>query len=296
MVFYDIKMESSETPIEILQPPSAEGRFSRNGLLLAILIAPLFGLVWAWAADVAQFYFAPIILFPLLIGVFAGLSIVGLARFARIGHRPTILLAMVLTAVVAAAGQHGFGYLNAYYWVDPLGHCSPRIDQDLSPVLREIRPSFGEYIHAQAKRGRPLPGGVTAQGGMAWLTWAIDALLVVVGAVAVTIPAMRVPYCNRCGTWYRTVRGGKIDLEIALRLAERIGVEPIGHPRSARYRLSTCQNGCGPTRCELSWEESYGSVNLAQVWLDAMGRSQVVAILDGLATLSPSEASQPKKQ
>ena len=275
-------MKPAEKPIPISPAPSMEGRFSGNGLLLTLLIAPLFGLVWAWAADVAQFYFAPIILFPLLIGVFAGLSVVGLVRFAQIGHRPTIVLGAVLTAVVAAAGQHGFGYLNAYVWAEPLGRACPMIDRDLSSVLSEIRPSFGEYMDAQANRGRPLPGGVTARGGVAWLTWAIDAILVIAGAVVVLIPAVRVPYCNRCGTWYRTVRGGKIDLETAQKLANQIGVEPIGHPRSARYRLSACHGGCGPTRCELSWEESIGSVDSVQIWLDAAGRSHVVAILDGL--------------
>ena len=87
----------------------------------------------------------------------------------------------------------------------------------------------------------------------------------VVGAVAVTIPAMCVPYCNRCGTWYRTIRGGKIDVPTALRLAELLGVEEIGHPRSPRFRLSACQGGCGPTRCELSWEEPDGAVDLVHV-------------------------------
>ena len=121
-----------------------------------------------------------------------------------------------------------------------------------------------------------------AQGWLAWLSWAIDALLEIVGAVAVTIPAMRVPYCNRCGTWYRTIRGGKIDVPTALRLAELLGVDEIGRFRSPRHRLSACQGGCGPTRCELSWEEPDGTVDLVQVWLDAAGRNQVAAILDGL--------------
>ena len=78
-----------------------------------------------------------------------------------------------------------------------------------------------------------------------------------------TIPAVRVPYCNQCRTWYRTVRNGKIDLPTAGRLAELLGVETAGAPRSARYRLSACQGGCGPTRCELSWEHG-GGVDLVR--------------------------------
>ncbi len=275
-------MKCSRGPLPFPPPPVERGCFTWNGFLLAILVAPLFGLVWAWVAEVAQSYFAPLLLFPILLGVFAGLSIVGLARFARIGHRPTILLAAVLTAVVAGVGQHYLRYLATYYGAGPSVDASTATSQDLTVLVRKMMPSFGEYLHAKARRGRPLLADYVARGWIAWLTWAIDALLVVAGAVAATIPAMRVPYCNRCGTWYRTVRGGKIDLSTALRLAKLIGVDEINHPRSPRYRLSTCQGGCGPTRCELSWEGTDGAVSLVRVWLDPAGRNQVATILDGL--------------
>ncbi len=121
-----------------------------------------------------------------------------------------------------------------------------------------------------------------AKGWVAWLSWAVDTLLVVAAAVAVTLPALRAPYCNRCGTWYRTIRNGKIGVSTGRRLAELLRVEEIGNPRSFRYRLSACQGGCGPTRCELSWEEAGGALNLVQIWLDATGRNQVAAILDGI--------------
>ena len=94
-------MECPEGPIQPPPSPAEKGDFTWHGLLLAILVAPLFGLVWAWVAEVAQFYVAPIILFPIVLGVLAGLSVVGLVRFAQIGHRPTIVLAAVLAAAVA---------------------------------------------------------------------------------------------------------------------------------------------------------------------------------------------------
>ena len=144
-------------------------------------------------------------------------------------------------------------------------------------------PAFGEYLRAQADRGRPLFGPYVAKGWAAWLTWAVDAMLTLAAAVAVTIPAFRVPYCNRCRSWYRTVRNGKIDVPTARRLAETCGVDEIAGLHSPRYRLSCCQGGCGPTRCELSWEEPDGAVDLVRVWLDAEQRNQVAAILDELA-------------
>ena len=251
--------------------PCRGGPFTWTGLLLAILVAPLFGLIWAWVADVAQSYFAPMILFPILLGVFAGLSIVGLARFAQIGtpaHDPSGR---------RAGGRRGrrraaLLRLSGRLLLVPSRRSARarRPDRTCRHWSGEMAPSFGEYMHAPRPDAADRCCAVyVAQGWIAWLTWAIDALLVVAAAVAVTIPAMRVPYCNRCGTWYRTIRSGKIDLPTAQRLAELFGVDEFDHPRSPRYRLSACQGGCGPTRCELSWEEPDGAVRLVQVWLDA---------------------------
>lgn len=284
-------MDCPQNVIAESSTPESGGSFSWTGLILVLVVGPLFGLVWAWIAEVAQSYFAPLILFPLLVGAFVGLSTVGLVRFAQIGHRPTIVLAAVLAAVIAGLGEHGVSYLSAYYWkTQSAGGVA---GQDLSALVQEMRPSFGQFMEAQARRGRPLLGDVVACGSAAWLTWAIDALLVVVGAVAVTLPAMRVPYCKRCRSWYRTIRAGKIDMMTARRLAELAGVEEEGKLHSPRYRLSACQNGCGPTRCELSWERDDGAVDLAQVWLDAAGRNQATAILDGLDTTSNPPTSSP---
>jgi len=242
------------------------------------------GFIWAWVAEETQSYAAPFILFPILVGVFAGLTIVGLARFAQMGHRPTIVLAVVLAAAVAVAGQHCFRYVSDYYWRPVTAAADAEAGgEDLSALARELAPSFGEYLQAQADRGRPLFGQYVAKGWAAWLTWAVDAMLTLAAAVTVTIPAFRLPYCNRCRTWYRTVRNGKIDVPTARRLAQTCGVDEIANLRSPRYRLSCCHTGCGPTYCELSWEEPNGSVDLVRVWLDAEQRNQVAAILDELA-------------
>jgi hypothetical protein len=275
-------MECRQDTIQLQPPPSEKGSFTWGGLALAIVVGPLFGLAWAWVANVVETYVAPMILFPILLGVFAGLSIVGLARFTQIGHRPTIVLATVLTAVVAAVAQHALRYVAAYYGPPPSVGANAVAGEKLSALLREMRPGFGEYMQAQARRGRPLWAGYMARDWMAWLSWTIDALLIAAAAVVVTIPALRAPYCTRCGTWYRTMRSGKLDLPTAVRLFELLGVEEAEHTRSPRCRLSACQGGCGPTRCELSWERAHGAVELVQVWLDPAARNQVAAILDGL--------------
>ena len=117
-----------------------------------------------------------------------------------------------------------------------------------------------------------MPFGFLARGWAAWLSWAIDAALVVAAAVVVTLPALRVPYCNRCGSWFRTIRSGRIDAPAAQQLAAAVGVEEIEYARSHRYRLSTCLGGCGPTQLELSWEGRGGAVDLVRLWLDTAAR------------------------
>ena len=272
-------MEDLHESIRILPAPE-RGAFAWKGLLLAILVCPMFGLIWAWAAEGAQWYFAPIVLFPVMLGVVVGATVVGLVRFTQVGHRPTILLAAVLAALVAGIGPHYFSYLAAYDRAGSSIGADAASQADVAALMRQMKPSFAQYLDAQARRGRPLLEGYVAKGWVAWLTWAVDALLVVAAAVAVTLPALRAPYCNRCGTWYRAIRNGRIDVSTARRLAELVRVEEVGHPRSFRYRLSACQGGCGPTRCELSWEEAGGTLDLVQIWLDAAGRNEVVAILD----------------
>jgi hypothetical protein len=263
-------------------PHVPAGRFSLGSFCLALAIGPVVGLAWAWMAEEAQSYAAPFLLFPILVGVFAGLTIVATARFAQMGHRPTIVLAVVLAAAVAVVGQHYLRYVSDYS--RPATPAPGGVaGQDLSALARKLAPGFGQYLRAQADHGRPLLGQYVAKGWAAWLSWAIDAMLTLAAAVAVTIPAFRVPYCNRCRSWYRTVRNGKIDVPTARRVAETCGVDEIAGLRSPRYRLSCCHAGCGPTYCELSWEEPRGSVDLVRLWLDAEKRNQLTAILDELA-------------
>jgi hypothetical protein len=276
-------MESPQEPIPIALPLADAAPFSGKPFVLAMLVGPLIGLAWAWAAHIIRGYFAPIILFPLLLGLFAGMAVVGFVRIAQIGHRPTIVLAALLAAAATTAGEHYSAYLSAYYWPRPAVETNLIGGQDLSAVMRQMTPSFGQYMQAQAARGRPLLFDYVARGWVAWLSWAIDGLLVVAAAMAVAISATHVPYCNRCGSWYRTIRSGRIDAVTARRLAALVGAEEVDHPRSQRYRLSACLGGCGPTRLELSWEEDDGAVDLVRLWLDPAVRNQVVAILDGLA-------------
>jgi hypothetical protein len=272
-----------------METPAAQGgQATVAGWFLGLFGGILIGLIWAWWAEVVQSYVAPLVLFPLLIGAGAGITVVGLVRIAQIGHRPTIFATVLLAAIVAALIQHYFTYLNVYYWRRPLvlGESS---SQDLSVAVHDLIPSFDRYIQAQVARGRTLFFGYQAQGGMVWTTWTFDALLTLFAAVAVILPAIHTPYCDRCRSWYRVTRNGKIDVPTAERLAAWAKVVLPDNTRSRRYRLSNCHGGCSATCCELSWEDAAGRLSLVQFWLNAAERAQVVSVLDQVASNTDDE-------
>ena len=178
-------------------PSSTDGgEFSAWKSALWLIVGGVVGLAAAWLAQMEQSYFAPLVIFPLLVGVVVGAAMVGLMRILQVGHRPTIVLGTVLAVTVTVLGQHYLGYLAAYHWP--------------SAALRALKP-FDEFLRQQADRGRPLVGGLIAHGWLAWVTWAVDGLLVLLAALVTLGPALRQPYCNRCRSWYRTVRAGRVD-------------------------------------------------------------------------------------
>jgi hypothetical protein len=262
-------------------PPSGNGSLSWPRLVLALVFGPFAGLIWARAGEMAESYFGPAILFSVVVGVLAGLTVVALVRFTQTGNRATILLAAVLAGGSAAVGQHYFRYLyqDEIRPVAAVGGGAGQSDRAIRPAAPVL--GFSEYLGREARLGRPLWGKYVARGWAAWLVWLAEALMMVAAAVVVTLPAMRVPYCDRCRTWYQTTRSGKLDLPRAQRLAALFDVALPERPRWARYRLLACDSDCGPTRLDFSWEA--GGVELVRVWLDADRRKQVDAILEGLA-------------
>jgi hypothetical protein len=96
----------------------------------------------------------------------------------------------------------------------------------------------------------------------------------------VVVPALARPYCDRCGSWFRTTRAGTIEPQTARRLAELVEADVPGPLQSARYRLRACRAGCGPTELRLVGFGPKGDASSVTVWLDPAGRSQIVQVLD----------------
>lgn len=201
------------------------GRFSWTGLAVMGCFAPPAGLAFAHIGGTIRHYYDFPILVAILAGIFIGLTMVAIARFFQLGHRPTIFSAIVAAALTAA----------------------------VAPPGKTARPPRFDPLFA---------------------------LLATAAAVTVAIPAVCVPYCDRCGSWFRTVRGEKIDAATFRRLSDLLGLKCPEGVRSPRYRLSACRDECGPTLCELTWEGSGLGGSLVRAWLDAEQRRQVETIVD----------------
>lgn len=275
-------MHCSE-PTSGVAAPTA-GRFSWWRLPVWLIAASLLGAVAAWGAVIVQFYFAPLLLFPLLVGVGLGAMLVGLLRVAQIGNRPTLWTGAVLAVTIAVIGEHYVSYHEAR-------HRQARQDQETLDKARlafpdllkerglDVPESFPEYMQQQAAQGRAVFGWKIV-GQAAWASWAIDGILLLIAAVAVMIPAVRQPYCNHCHSWYRTVRSGRIPEALARQVAEAAAVTIGGPFKAARFRLSNCVAGCGSTRLELSWETPDGQTFLSTVWLEPQRRDTIGQVLD----------------
>ena len=263
--------------------PVGGGRFAWRSCALWLPACVILGVGVAWTAVVAQGYFAPFIIFPLLVGVGLGALIVGLMRFGQVGNRFTVLLGTLLAMAVTIVGQHYISYLMAYRWPWQEVTTRQHPGQDLSGLANVWIPSFPEFMRGQAARGRPPLTdyvGPAAVVSVTWALWAVDGLLVMAAALAMVVPAVRQPYCNRCRSWYRVIRSGRIDALTTTRLAELAHICLDEQPSSTRYRLLNCQEGCGATGFALFWQEPRGPAFSAQTWLDAECRDRMVQVLD----------------
>ena len=251
----------------------------------------VFGLLLAWASFKIAPFFSPWLIFPLMIGLILGASLVALARLFEVGHRPTIWASVVLSVAVVIVGQHYFSYRTAV-----------AADEADIERLQMARATFGElvqgnlpprpdglvdYLKQQARQGRRLGtviGDYTAKGPMAWLCWTLDGLLIFIPAAVMVAFALRKPYCPQCRSWYATRRGGRLDAKAIEQLADLLGFSLENSPSGGHYWIDACNQGCAPSIFTLSCEGPSKTKKPHTTWLDTEKRNQVTQILDQAKT------------
>ncbi|MBN2579227.1 MAG: hypothetical protein JXB10_09570 [Pirellulales bacterium] len=245
------------------------------------------GLLVAWAAVDAQFYFAPLLLFPILVGVLLGALLVLLMRMAQIGHRPTIVCGTILAAGLTIWGMHYLTYLSNRRTA-AAESANLEKAQRLQPEFAALRlpappDNFFQYMKEKAVQGRRIFHPYYFRGVYAWLLWSVEALLLTAATLLVAIPAMYLPFCRQCHSWYRTIRSARLPPGVFQQLADVLNLETTPRLRSCRCRLLACLGGCGPTGCELAWEDLEGKTSFARVWLHPEQRNGIVETLDRYA-------------
>ncbi len=284
-------MNSPQTePHAAVLPPRAHFRPAQLALWIPLCL--VHGGATAWLAFGIQKRFAPLGLFPILLGLAMGITLAGLMRLVHVAGRSTIVAGTVVAVTVAVFGQHYFSYQEqrqeaerqaAQFRMAARAH--PDIVRGAPPV-----PANGafEFLRWQAIRGRPITGTIVARGGWAWASWALDGGLVLLAALLVVIPAARQPYCDRCRTWYSTVRRGAVSLDAAAAVATELGFTAPEEALSAVFRVVQCQGGCGVVGFEICWEMPKVAPNVKRFWISSEQRSRLEELLHP-ESAAPSE-------
>jgi hypothetical protein len=261
-------------------PPVGRAAFSGTRALVFLPGAIVFGGLVGGAAAVVQSWFAPLVFFPLLVGVVLGAVLVLLLRTTQTAHRSTLILGTLLAMAMATVAQH---YASYRVWAHRLD-ADPKTAMARAAFGNPLPSSFPEFLRREAEQGRPLLAGLVARGPWAWATWGGDGLLVLLGALAIVLPAVALPYCCHCESWYRTTRSGRLRQPFAQRLAEMFHLSLPERLRRIRYRLLMCEGGCQPMGLEFLWRRRHADGRVTTVWLTDRGRDAVLRVLDEART------------
>lgn len=272
----------TEPQVSIEAPPRTRFRPAHLGLWLPLCV--IHGTATAWIAFGVQKHFSPLGLFPVLVGLLVGVTLAGLMRLVHVAGRSTIVLGAIVASAVAVFGQHYFSYQEQRETAQRQAAQFRMAAQAHPDLVRGTppQPASGvfEYLRWQAIRGRSIAGRIVARRGWAWTSWALDGCLTLFAALLVIVPASRQPYCDRCRTWFSTVRRGRAAAVTAGKLANAIGMEPPEDHQGARYRFVHCQGGCGVAGLEICWELPNGRWRTTRRWISPGNRSRLEDLLN----------------
>jgi hypothetical protein len=135
--------------------------------VISALIAIALARIAVW---LQSFGFSPMVVFPLIIGAALGSMIALAANVAQEKRRELVVTGAVLAAIVCAAAEHGFSYLDYRRGYEAKLQSDPKAQLAASMNPENMRPaSFAKFMGADAKGN--------------WVLWIVDALAMI-GAAA----------------------------------------------------------------------------------------------------------------
>ncbi|MGD9646011.1 MAG: hypothetical protein AB7U73_09875 [Pirellulales bacterium] len=161
----------------------------RNWQSFGFWLPPALGhaLVVAWGSLRVEPYFAPWLIFPTFVGAVLGAGLAWLARFCKLTDARLLIAGTLAAALLTVGTQHWLAYRQlvekfrqreaALLARAPLaGAGALALAGDRPPA------SFWQFLRDDADRGRVLVAGWRAEGAACWLSWGLDAMLVVAAA------------------------------------------------------------------------------------------------------------------
>jgi hypothetical protein len=173
----------------MLAASSTEPGFDRGGFALWLGLSIVAAAGWAWLAVLIQTRFAPLALFPLLLGMGVGLTATMLLRLCPVRHRAAVLVGVAFCGVVTISGQHYLAYRSYRRAHEAARQREPRWQLVEGHSRTLAPPGFLAYLDAQAAHGRAWSLGSSrgriSPGTAVWALWGMDGLLVLAAALAV---------------------------------------------------------------------------------------------------------------
>lgn len=200
------------------------------------------------ASALVQQYFAPLGLYPVLVGLVLGVALVAALRLTQFGNRRWAIVGTVAAAAVLMVAQF-YGSYRLY-----VAAVEAKAPPSMSRLpLDRLQPpdNLWAYLRQQAQHGRPLFAGLTARGGWAWATWVCDWVLAAGAALVAVRQGFRRPWCAKCHKWYRAVGEGELSRETTGRIGK---LAEVTLPKAGgRYRVWACPTAGHGTAIEIAW-------------------------------------------
>jgi hypothetical protein len=241
--------------------------FVGSGLVAAAAVAGV--------ATLMGMFWAPSLLFPLIVGALLGLALGTLVRFFDFAHRPAVVVVATLLTMGLMVGQH---YAHYVRWKNQQAEQraawanNPQMLEAAMafPELATTDKGFGQFLQRTARQGRPWCGMVLKDGSV-WASWIADGILTLAAALAILRGVFQGEWCPRCESFYRLARRKIVGIEVAVKIATLCGITPMESQRAACI-FHACAEGCVPSSLKIYWLDRQ---RIDTAWLDEPTRRQV---------------------